>query len=397
MSYDDFYYITDPSEWATQPPIYSYSSLRQIECCPLAWQLLNSRYDGFNRYPTRQNPVGVEGEIIHCVLENLFRCLAQQGMPSIGSELFQQSIKRLNVSALISQLVTDHITKIAQHPRGSGFRIKSGVMELQNKVIRIFREQYDKIRNNAPVSMMSAIRETSGVKKYKKDSSDYKKILSTQGVLTEISLRHPSLPFKGVIDFVWQDENGAGITDFKSGITKAEHIEQVLIYALLWEQNTGDLPCKAYVVYPDVSIPVDINRNSIDATHNDLKKRIANARVELSSTPARAIVNDNCRYCQVRQMCNCYWQLQESQLAALNSGYVDIEVIVKESQNDFGFTGTVNNYGNINVVYEKEAAKVSGPFRENDKLRIIGAVLGKDALEIKTWTEVFHCNQNLNN
>lgn len=391
MSTELLYRITGPKEWPEPPSMYSFSSLRQIESCPLAWQLQNSCYDGFDRYPLRPNPAGVEGEIIHGVIEKLFRELAQSGMPVIGSEVFQGCVKKVGIVGLISHLVSDHLAKISMHPRGAGFRLRLSVQEIHNKTIRIFREQYDKIKNNAPTGMVQAIKHSSDVPESKFISSrDYRTLLEKYGVLTELSLRHPDLPFKGIIDFIWLDDNGIEITDFKSGSSKPEHREQLILYALLWAKNTGKMPHRGYIVYPDSSVLLEITREIIDEFDTELFARLDYARTSLLLSPGRANITENCQYCQVRQMCDPYWQITKPKESATNSGYVDVELVVTGAPADFGFIGQTTNGNYLSVVYDKDLAKMSGAFNSGDRLRILGAIWGAEALEIKPWTEVFH-------
>jgi hypothetical protein len=221
-------------------------------------------------------------------------------------------------------------------------------------------------------------------------SPNFQALLEKQGVLTELSLRHPDLPFKGVIDFVWMDDDGVVITDFKSGNGKPEHREQLLLYALLWARNTGQIPNKAYVVYPDVSMVIQIKQEVLESIHTELRQRIDNAVESLSLIPAPAIINENCQFCQVRQMCDHYWLFVVPKEIENNSGYLDIEIRVAETPSDFGLSGCLTNGENINVVYDKDVAKISGPFNHTETLRILGAIRRNDVLEIKKWTEVFH-------
>ena len=57
----------------------------KVERCPLQWQLIHSRYGDLEGFPTRPNPAAVEGEIVHALIERLFRRLALAGFPEPGS------------------------------------------------------------------------------------------------------------------------------------------------------------------------------------------------------------------------------------------------------------------------------------------------------------------------
>lgn len=392
MSIKSFYNITEPTTWTKPPSTYSFSSLAQIENCPLAWQLQNSQYDGLGRYPSRPVPAAIEGKIIHSVLEKFFRELARNGMPAIGSDSFQKTLKQLAILDLITQMVADHQMEIANHPRGAGFRIKSSVQELHNTFIRIFKEQYGKVRNITATSMAGLFdRSFSEVSVNSNFTQDYMALLEGRGVLTETSLCHPVLPFKGIIDFVWLDA-GVVISDFKSGAIKPEHKEQLLLYALLWEANTGQTPCRAYVVYPDSSIMIEITQAILSTVYNELAARLKAAQLSLLTTPGKANVSKTCQYCHVRQMCDSYWKSLETRIDA-SSQYHDIEIIVSGIPGDFGLIGLRADGSIVNLVYDKDVVKVMGPFTKGETLRILGVRTKDDTYELKAWSEVFHSDK----
>ena len=395
MSIKSFYTITAPTTWATPPAVYSFSSLAQIENCPTAWQLQNSWYDGLERYPSRPVPAATEGEIIHTVLEKFFRELARHGMPAIGSDPFQKTVKRLATIDLIAQLVADHQVKLANHPRGSGFHIKSSVQELHNKFIRIFKEQYCKVRSVTASSMVGLFDRTfPEIATNIEVTQDYTALLERHGVLTELSLRHPVVPFKGILDFVWLDDTGIVISDFKSGTVKAEHREQLLLYAFLWEANTKQVPRRAYIVYPDSSVTIEITEELLSTVSDEITERIEKAGSSLQMTPGKANVSKLCQYCHVRQMCDSYWKSLETRKGStIQCG--DIEIAVSEIHGDFGLIGSSADGSVVNLVYDKDAAKIFGHFIVGERLRIIGAMSKSDAYELKPWSEVFHAGRTV--
>jgi PD-(D/E)XK nuclease superfamily len=240
MSHERFYFLTRPTEWVAPPKIFSFSSLKQIAECPFKWQLQNSKYEGLDRYPSRPNPAAVEGGIIHSLLEKLFRALACYGMPLIGSETFQKCISEIDINLAISRLIRDYEERIALNPRGHGFQLRYSIQQLRNKVVQIFRDQYDKIRKNTPPSIIRSSYNTLKKQSFNDvTGNNFAVILNKNKVITELTLEHKELPFSGIIDFIWFDDEGIKISDFKSGAYKHDHKDQVLMYALLLKSNVG--------------------------------------------------------------------------------------------------------------------------------------------------------------
>ena len=93
------YRVQGPSAWAEPLCSYSYSSLTSVERCPRQWQLLRSRYDRLDRFPARPNPAAVEGDIVHELLNRLFRTLAVRGMPPQGAAAFKEGVGAVEFSS----------------------------------------------------------------------------------------------------------------------------------------------------------------------------------------------------------------------------------------------------------------------------------------------------------
>ncbi len=344
------------------------------------------------RLPSRPNPAGVEGEIIHSVVEKIFRSLAKYSMPEIESEAFRACITELDIHQTISQLIRDHEERIANHPRRSGFRLRSSSQQIQNKVVRIFREQYGKIRTHTPHLMIKpSCYSYEQIHPELYTNTNYNDLVDAYGVLTELPLQHSDLPYKGIIDFVCKDADGIIISDFKSGSAKKDHKDQVLSYVLLWTNRTGLIPRKVYIIYPDTTEALEIDEHILETTYTLLKNSILNANSELSHVPALGILDERCIYCDVRQFCEPYWS-QESNNKFMEriSTSIDREVVIVELPSEYGFIGMCRDHYKINIVYDKDFGNFLGPLKSGEILRILGGSWQNNTIEIKPWTEVFH-------
>ena len=84
-----------------------------------------------------------------------------------------------------------------------------------------------------------------------RSESSLSSLLAANGTLSERELRHPSLPVVGILDLIRATDDGVLVVDFKTGAAKSEHQEQVELYALLWWRNSGEMPVRIAVQYPE--------------------------------------------------------------------------------------------------------------------------------------------------
>jgi CRISPR/Cas system-associated exonuclease Cas4 (RecB family) len=314
-------------------------------------------------------------------------------MPLIGSEAFQQCIKRIDISYTISRLIRDQEQQIKRNPRGHGFRFRSSVQQLRNKVVQIFRDQYDKIRRNTPQSIIRPHSKISR-RRYPIDvtiTNELSVMLDNYKFLTELALEHKQLPYIGIVDFIWVDNEDVKISDFKSGEYKHEHRDQVLSYVLLLQSNLKCLPKEAFIVYPEKTERVEIDEIIAEKAFSDLSSKITNADTELNAVPATANFNNNCPYCQVRHLCDPYWdRLHLDSQSMKRAGAVDIEVVVTGIHANHGFVGRNSFCDNLKVVYENNIINPLSSVSCGERLRIVGGKQLADEIEIMPWTEVFH-------
>jgi CRISPR/Cas system-associated exonuclease Cas4 (RecB family) len=388
------YQMLGPTAWAIPPSSYSYSSLTAIERCPRQWQLAHSRYGNLARFPTRPHPAAVEGEIVHAVLDRLFKALAVRGMPALGTLSFREGLAEVDIQRSVRHLVVEHERRLADHPRASSFRLRTSPQQLVNQVIRLFRGLYQDavtthLASDLPAVVMRApLQLPSG--------PALAALLRERGALSELSLVHPTLPFGGIIDLIWSDRGESVITDFKTGQEKPEHKKQVAYYAVLWWRCSGVIPGRAEVRYPDRSIPVSLEEALLVEVEEELCRRVSAVATMLASTPTQAVLGEHCRHCDVRQFCDAYWAGRKSLSTARKLGAsqdipVDVEVSVVGEPSGSGFDALTGDAAVFPVVFRENVALVHGPFAKGERLRILGARATEyGGLELKPWTEVFH-------
>src|SRR5262249_27221463 len=112
----------------------------------------------------------------------------------------------------------------------------------------------------------------------------------------------------------------------------------------------------------------------------ELWLREAKATLEKTLAPARP--GELCRWCDVRQFCDAYW------VAPFGKG-TDVELRVAGEPTATGFPGQGSD-GELAVVFTADVGRVQGPFRPDERVRILNARIDKRVVELKAWTEVFH-------
>jgi hypothetical protein len=222
-------------------------------------------------------------------------------------------------------------------------------------------------------------------------------LLSSRGALSELRLEHPSVPFVGIIDLVRLGEDGVSLVDFKTGEPKSAHRQQLTLYAVLWWRRTGQVPAAIEARYPSHMATFSVRTDDLHIAEEGLRSRIDELTGLLENPPAVPRPGDQCRYCDVRQFCNAYWEnglkeLPTSQTKQNEQKSIDIELTVRGQPAATGFEAQSRSGRLFTVVHSADGWKVHGPFIDGESLRILNTRLAEngDILELMPWTEVFH-------
>lgn len=393
MVENDFYTITEPAEWANAPSVFSYSALQSIKKCPLQWQLLHSKYGiESRRFPVRPSPAAVEGDIVHSVLEKLFRILSLKGLPALGSPGFSDCVTQLNIKKEVSSRISLHEKTISEHPRGSGFRLRSSPQQLTNKIIKFFRQQYTELSTNTEHLLPVVVGEVTdpGLARYGTCNPGI--LLKKVGILSEFKVAHPTLPFIGIIDFIFQEEGQPVIVDFKTGKQDKDHLRQVMTYAILWKSQTGNMPKRVEVRYPHVVDSFSIDDGKLTEAEDQLSTDIDSALMALSVKPAKALVGEQCGFCDVRQFCDTFWKQKGSavKLDQKITEFVDVEIMVVGSPANYGFEGKTTQNEELVFTFSRNTPKLHLNLKGGQNLRVLNALAKETEIIITQRTEVYH-------
>lgn len=282
---------------------------------------------------------------------------------------------------------------MAAHPRGGGVRVRIGAQQLVNRIIRLFRAEYPQALTTAgaesPSTPVAVSEELCG--------EALLALLHVQGALSELRLSHPSLPFVGIIDLVRLAGDDVTVVDFKTGAPKSVHRQQLTLYAVLWWRRTGHVPAAIEVRYPSHVATFSVSADDLRRAEEELCRRITALTALLAHPPATPRLGDQCRYCDVRQFCEGYWEHGMPELPMRHEPHsdrkpIDIELTVCSQPSTHGFEAQSRSGRPCTVVYAADGWRVHGPFAEGESLRVLNARLGENGavLELMPWTEVFH-------
>jgi hypothetical protein len=147
------------------------------------------------------------------------------------------------------------------------------------------------------------------------------------GTYAEVALAAVDLRLAGRVDLLRVGDTGADITDYKTGSESPAHVEQLELYALLWDldhdANPGRLPVTSLTAaYPgrDVTVPAP-DEQGMRKIEKRAAAAIADAQAEIRADVPRAMPSpENCANCDVRHLCDAYWPAVAPDPSALADG-----------------------------------------------------------------------------
>ena len=336
------------------------------------------------RYPQRPHPKAVEGRIVHEAIELLVRALGTQGQPAIGSIGFHETVREIDFWGFFARETERWNERLAQHPRfGPQFVLRTAPRELANQAIRMFREQYRPSESGSLAKRLVGTRATG-------QTIDLGGLLRAKGALAEVRVRHPELPFVGVIDLVRLDGDEVEVVDFKTGKVKDDHERQVLLYGLLWWRVTGEAPSRVSLQYLGERRSWTATTEGLRRAEEELEQSIEVARSGVLVRPAPAQPGPDCSFCPARARCDEGWGQLQSMKGRAKAGIVDVEVVVESEPSATGFVGRSTGH-EVNVVYEAAVGAQLPKMDSGAPVRVVDGVVldqGK-TIEIRAWTEVY--------
>jgi PD-(D/E)XK nuclease superfamily len=316
------------------PRYWSYSSLKEVEACPLRYSLSRASYPNlWERRGFPQAPVhaALFGDVVHAAIEWILKAFVAAGCSSATSAEAVTVLKALGgYTAVAEQVLAERLAQLDGNPRLRREQRQRLARELEARIPDA-RGEIQEYLSRMPPLRVALASSSSDRKSHDRQQRSARHEIA-DGPHPELSLVADSLRLLGRVDLLTLQDDGAHITDFKTGAEDPGHREQLLTYALLWARdqiaNPHRRPCRELrAAYPnrEASFPIP-DEDTLAQHESNLVKRIE-AADEAAETPSpEARLSDRCGLCGVRPLCAVYWADRSVAAVPSNDGeWFDLE------------------------------------------------------------------------
>jgi hypothetical protein len=251
----------------------------------------------------------IAGDVIHEALELLLRELHKGRCASIRDPAAVTVLRALGgYTSVIERQVERNLAKLEGNPRAAAL-----LSSLRRHLLNRIPELRQKVQ-----ALLARAAWTGPIGDGPALSGGQQRPLG-MGSHTEVELIARDLRFCGRADLITLDEDACVITDFKTGAPDSRHADQVRTYAVLWRSDGDRNPSgvgasRLVIAYSDHDVTFDGPSSSeLDEIAGGLATRIADAKARLEERPPPAMpAADVCRFCDVRQLCDEYWNAPDA-------------------------------------------------------------------------------------
>jgi hypothetical protein len=317
--------VGEEGQWPDPPAHWSFSTLTEAESCPLRYTLRHASYTGAgyggSGYPDKMTEAALAGTVIHAAVEQVLMALRSI---SDVSDPAAAMIALRQVGGYTQ--VIDRCVRVVEQTLSSNPRMKDRVARLGANLRRRTPEIRGVVQGLIARLPPSSVSERPQLEPRPSGDAGFGRGPLAVGRHPEVRLRADAERFKGQIDLLTVGEEAADIIDFKSGQYDEHHIEQILLYGLLWlldsAANPRSLPVGTMTlayVDGDTAVPHPSTWSEVEI---ELRRRIAAADESISGA-AVAQLSDGCAMCPVRHMCEAYWHSDYPTIGV--GSFVDVE------------------------------------------------------------------------
>jgi hypothetical protein len=296
------------------PPLWSYSSVREVRVCPRQYALSRASYPDLWRgrgYPRVPALAALFGDVVHDALDTIVNAIVDAGCESAQSSDAVAVLRQLGgYTTVIDSAAQARMTALQGNPRLSD--------DLRQRLHRGLDGRVPDARIQVQGYISKSVIASAGTPK----AAGKPAAVSTTGgqrplqpgTYAEVRLTASNLRLTGRLDLLRVTEGEAHITDYKTGTESPAHAEQLRLYALLWDLDRNANPerrpvasLSAAYLARDVAIPVP-GESELRDMEKQAEASIKEADAELATAVPRAVPTaENCRNCNVRQLCDAYW------------------------------------------------------------------------------------------
>lgn len=366
--------VRGPTAWPSPPVLMSYTTLRDIETCPLRWGLRQGDYADVwagKGYPPAPAGATLAGHVVHVALEQIVRAVAKTRDTHVGDQgdghsdpmaITVTALRAIGgISAVLDSVFRETVNGWASNPRLRP-RAKELANELQRQLPSL-RPRVQHFLNHVDLGRLRSGREISALSGTEGENRDERPLRPlTPGLHAEVPLVSEELGWYGKADLLRVGvDAGAGagdeIVDFKTGAPKPDHALQLRIYALLWARDARRNPAKRRarkltVLYSGgpIDVPAPTTDEALDGVAQELAERTTQARATVQKHPPPGRPSrEACEWCDVRHMCPNYWapatRAAIAPPASQSSHQVDVGIQIVQRQGAWSWVAIVREIG----------------------------------------------------
>ena len=386
------WWVSTQTIWPSPPSLMSVSQLHALENCPRQWVLQHGDYpeiwDGHG-YPRKLHIPALTGTVVHLTIESVIRALNTAGCCVLDDSLSTRTMQTMGGYTNVVQSCIEHaLQSYNNNPRVEPVlqlartTLHSQIPEIRSKVQVLLRRIYLQRSVKKPV-----------VNKIAKAHTGQQSPLPP-GIHPEVDLLAPTLKWCGKADLVIITQSEYEIVDFKTGDYSERHEFQMRVYALLWYNDlilnpTSRLADKLTLSYlgSDIQVPAP-DFNSLKVEESELNERTKRAIDSLALNPPKAELDiARCQYCDVRHLCDEYWNLRIAQESARiwtrDTQFLDAEVILSNQHGPLSWSATVEDMASFDkgtpvLLRIPTNHYLTRLAKSQDRLRILDAMASRD-------------------
>ncbi len=383
--YPKEYCISRPVRWPLPPSEMSISLLYEIEDCPHKWALERADYpqiwDG-RGYPSRVHIPSITGTIVHSSVERIMGELVKAGCSSMRDERVIDVMRSLGGYTTV---IRSYIEQATGAYKGNP-RMESRIDSIHSSLLASTSEIRSKVQ--LMVGRMNLDNIGAPTTKHPTANSAKQRGSLPYGIHSEVDMYVPGLHWKGRADLVILTDSLCELIDFKTGEHNERHEFQMRTYALLWYKdqvlNPTSRPAnKLTLSYlhesVDVSVPTGHSLGTVE--HEILERWNRCLGVLVISPPSPRPDTDKCLFCDVRHLCEKYWNISIGHGCVPQTGktdLADLEITLMEQFSpmswniivDAGYYSKPGLLASLRIPPNHYLAQCAQP---KDRLRILNA------------------------
>lgn len=390
------------------PTFWSYSALTEIEACPRRYMLSRASYPDLwegQGYPRIPSLSALFGDVVHGALDVIVTALVDAGCNSPQDAAAVSVLRELGgYTAVTDRAVDDRLTRLPTNPRLDADQRRRLVRDLRGRVAEARAEIQAYVSRTNFLSSASGTASGALGADAGEDSRTglaFPRRPAEPGAHAEVLLAAEELRLMGRIDFLSVTSDRVDIIDYKTGTEDEGHLDQLRLYALLWDLDRivnprRRLASEITAAYPsrNVTIPGP-SESALRELEFSFKQRIASADAEVQALVPRAIPEDKrCSTCQVRQLCDVYWSQMAPDPASLADGaWFDYQGVVGSQNGSRSWWMLHEGSGQRQLLLRTTAT--APPLTQGSRIRVLGVRLDDDpeidatAAVMTAWSEVF--------